>query len=61
MLHHPFKVQYHANENPLQNSETIAYVDQKLMYPIIKLQHLNQLYMTVNCLVWFIFFHLELV
>ncbi len=30
------KAKYHANENPLKNSETIAYVDQRLMYPIIK-------------------------
>ncbi len=30
------KVEYHANENPLKKSEKIAYVDQRLMYPIIK-------------------------
>ncbi len=29
-------VEYHANENPLKNSEKIAYVGQRLMYPIIK-------------------------
>ncbi len=29
-----FKVEYHANENLLQNSEKIAYVGQRLMYPI---------------------------
>ncbi len=29
------KVEYHANENPLNNSEKIAYVGQRLMYPII--------------------------
>ncbi len=31
-----FKVEYHANENTLKNSEKIAYVGQRLMYPIIK-------------------------
>ncbi len=31
-----FKVEYHANENPLKNSEKIAYVDERLMYLIIK-------------------------
>ncbi len=30
------KVEYHANENSLKNSEKIAYVGQRLMYPIIK-------------------------
>ncbi len=30
------KVEYHANQNPLQNSEKIACVGQRLMYPIIK-------------------------
>ncbi len=30
-----FKVKYHPNENPLQNSEKITYVSQRLMYPII--------------------------
>ncbi len=30
------KVENHANENPLKNSEKIAYVGQRLMYPIIK-------------------------
>ncbi len=29
-------VEYHANENPLKYSEKIAYVGQRLMYPIIK-------------------------
>ncbi len=29
------KVKYHANENPLTNSEKIAYVGQGLMHPII--------------------------
>ncbi len=29
------KVEYHANENPLNNSEKIAYVGQRLMCPII--------------------------
>ncbi len=32
-----FKVEYHANENPLKYSEKIAYVGQRLMYPIKKL------------------------
>ncbi len=31
-----FKVEYHANQNPLKISEKIAYVDQQLMYPMIK-------------------------
>ncbi len=31
-----FKVEYDATENPLKNSEKIAYVGQRLMYPIIK-------------------------
>ncbi len=31
-----FKVEYHANENPLKKSEKIAYIGQRLMYPIIK-------------------------
>ncbi len=31
-----FKDEYHANENPLKNSDKIAYVGQRLMYPIIK-------------------------
>ncbi len=30
------KVEYHANANPLKNSGKIAYVGQRLMYPIIK-------------------------
>ncbi len=30
-----FKVAYYANENPLKKSEKIAYVYQRLMYPII--------------------------
>ncbi len=30
------KVEYHANENPLKNSEKTAYVGQWLMYPIKK-------------------------
>ncbi len=30
------KVEYHANENPLKQWEKIAYVGQRLMYPIIK-------------------------
>ncbi len=34
-VNHTFKVEYHANENPLNNSEKIAYVSQRLMYPII--------------------------
>ncbi len=33
---HTFKVEYHANENPVENSEKIAYVGQRLMYPINK-------------------------
>ncbi len=32
-----FKVEYHANENPLKYSEKIVYVGQRLMYPIKKL------------------------
>ncbi len=32
------KVKYHANENPLNILKKIAYVGQKLMYPIIKKQ-----------------------
>ncbi len=35
-LFHRVKVEYHANENPLNNSEKIEYVGQRLMYPIIK-------------------------
>ncbi len=31
-----FKVEYYANENPLKHSEKIAYVGQRLMYPIMK-------------------------
>ncbi len=34
-----FKVEYHANakyENPYQNSEKIAFIDQRLMYPIME-------------------------
>ncbi len=31
-----FKVEYHANENPLTKSEKIAYIGQRLLYPIIK-------------------------
>ncbi len=30
------KVEYHANENPLKILKKIAYVGQRLMYPIIK-------------------------
>ncbi len=30
------KVEYHANENPLKNVKKIAYVGQRLMYPVIK-------------------------
>ncbi len=30
------KVEYHANENQLKNSEKIAYIGQRLMYSIIK-------------------------
>ncbi len=29
-----FKVEYHANENPLKNSEKRAYVVERLMYQI---------------------------
>ncbi len=29
-----FKVEYHVNENPLTISEKIAYIGQRLMYPI---------------------------
>ncbi len=35
----PFKVEYHANENPFTNSEKIAYVHnvgQRLMSPTMK-------------------------
>ncbi len=32
----PFKVEYHAHENPLKHSEKIAYVGQGSMYPIMK-------------------------
>ncbi len=32
----PFKVEYHANENPLKNAKKIAYVGQRVVYPIIK-------------------------
>ncbi len=35
-VNHSIKVEYHANENPLKYSEKIAYVGQRLMYPIIK-------------------------
>ncbi len=38
-----FKVEYHANENPLKYSEKIAYISQMLMYPIIT----KQLYLTM--------------
>ncbi len=31
------KVEYHANGNPLKDSEKIAYVGQRLMCPIIKI------------------------
>ncbi len=31
-----FKVEYHATENPLKHSEKIAYIGQRLLYPIIK-------------------------
>ncbi len=31
-----FKIEYHANENPLKHSEKIAYVGQRLMYPTMK-------------------------
>ncbi len=30
------KVEYHSNENPLKHSDKIAYIGQRLMYPIIK-------------------------
>ncbi len=35
------KVEYHANENPLNNYEKIAYVSQRLMYPINKKQKIK--------------------
>ncbi len=35
-ISYALKVEYHANENPLKKSEKIAYVSQRLMYPIIK-------------------------
>ncbi len=45
ILHHgkklTVKVEYHANENPLKYSEKIAYVGQRLMYPIIKKNYLT--------------------
>ncbi len=34
-IYEQLKVEYHANENPLKDSEKIAYVGQRLMYPII--------------------------
>ncbi len=30
-----YKIEYNAYANPLKHSEKIAYVDQRLMYPII--------------------------
>ncbi len=30
------KVEYHTNENPLKHSDKMAYIDQRLMYPINK-------------------------
>ncbi len=41
-----FKVEYHANENPLKKSEKIAYLGQRLMYPMIKK------YLTMLVLFW---------
>ncbi len=38
--HLSFKVEYHANDSPFKNSEKIAYVGQRLMYPIIKINTL---------------------
>ncbi len=39
VAYHCLEVEYHANaeyENPLTNSEKIACVGQRLMYPIVK-------------------------
>ncbi len=36
-----FKVEYYANENPLQISEKLADVGQRIMYPIIKIRTLT--------------------
>ncbi len=38
-----FEVEYHANENPLKNSEKIAYFGQRLMYPLIFVENLTTL------------------
>ncbi len=43
-----FKVEYHANENPLENSEKIAYVGLSLMYPIIKNKNFTMLGVFLN-------------
>ncbi len=36
IIHYTLKVEYHANENQLKNSEKIVYIGERLMYPIIK-------------------------
>ncbi len=36
------KVECHANENPIKNSEKLVFVRQRLMYPIKK--HLTMLF-----------------
>ncbi len=38
-----FKVEHHANDNSLKISEKMAYVGQRLMYPIIKKKNLTSL------------------
>ncbi len=35
------KVEYHSNQNPLKNSEKIAYVGQGLIYPIMEINTLS--------------------
>ncbi len=66
MLHHMenvtslkyAKVEYHnANENPLQNSEKIACVGQRLMYPSNNQKNLTMLSFIFKCHYVFRFLH----
>ncbi len=52
-----FKGEYHSNENPLKYSEKIAYVGQRLIYPIIKIKkNLTMLVLVLNAITFLGFY-----
>ncbi len=51
------KVEYHAKENPLNNSEKRVCIGQRLMYPIIKNNNTLPCQFVLNCHYVFRFLH----